>query len=159
VAELLPFFEEELAGALFVVAEGVVYGKSDLVGDEGEITDLLGRIVIGLVSPETKATEAAIRGGEGKDASSLQVGLFIQLHHAREAGLRIPGRDDYRLLVIVDPPGDGFFGGKIGGDDEFRTLHGFEQASVHSIFFGVVEKNGDEIEGHDLAKFFGEDAE
>jgi hypothetical protein len=159
MAELLAFLEEEFAGALLVVTKGVVYGESNLVGDEGEITDLLGRIVIGLVGPETEATEAAIRGGEGENAGSLQAGLFIKSHHAGEAGLRIPGRDDYRLLVIVDPPGDGVFGGKIGGDDEFRTLHGFEQASVYRIFFGVVEKNGDEIEGHDLAKFFGEDAE
>jgi hypothetical protein len=63
------------------------------------------------------------------------------------------------LLVIVDPPGDGFFGGKIVGDNEFGALDSFEEGGAHFIFFGVIEEDGDEIEGHDLVEFFGENAE
>jgi len=35
VAELLAFLQEEFAGALLVVAKGVVDGESNLIGNEG----------------------------------------------------------------------------------------------------------------------------
>src|ERR1700720_1120897 len=80
VTEFLAFREEEFTGALLFVAEGVVDGERDLVGDEGEIADLLGGIGIGVACTEAEAAEAAIRGGEGKDASGVQTRLLIVLH-------------------------------------------------------------------------------
>ena len=38
VAEPLAFFEEELAGALLIVAQSVVNGERDLIGNQGEVT-------------------------------------------------------------------------------------------------------------------------
>jgi hypothetical protein len=88
----------------------------------------------------------------------LQTGLFVELHHEREAGLGIAGRDDDGLLMTIDPPGDGLLGGKIFWDDEIGTLDGFEESGADSIFFSVVQKDGDKIEGDDAAEFPGEDA-
>jgi hypothetical protein len=85
VAELLAFLEEELAGALLVVAEGVVHGESDLVGDEREVTDFVGRIGILAAGAEAEAAETAVGRGQREDARGLQIRLCKQLHHAREA--------------------------------------------------------------------------
>jgi hypothetical protein len=159
MAELLAFLEKEFAGALLVVAESVVDGESNLIGDEGEVADFVGRIGICAAGAEAEAAETAISGGQGKDAREFQIGLFVQPHHAREAGFGLAGRNDDRLLVIVDPPGDGFFCGKIFGDDEFGAFDGFEESGADFIFISVVEKDGHEIESDYLAEFPGEDAE
>src|ERR1700756_199388 len=80
VAQLLSFFEENLAGTLFVVAEGVVDGESDLVGDEGEVADFARRIGIGMACAEAEAAETAVGRCEREDACSLQIRLFKKLH-------------------------------------------------------------------------------
>ena len=159
VAQLLAFLEEDFAGALLVVAKSVVDGKSDLIGDEGEVAYFVGRIGICAAGAEPEAAETSIGGGEWEDAGGLQIRLFVELHHLREAEFGFAGRNDDRLLMIVDPPRDRLFGGKIFGNDEVRALHSFEDSSADFIFIGVVEKERNEIEGDDLPEFPDEHAE
>ncbi len=123
VAELLPFFQEKLAGALLFVAESIVDGEGDLIGDEREVTHFIGRIGIVVTRTEGEGAKAAVGCGERENACGLKTEVSIEIHHAREAGFRLRGRDENGLLVIVNPPSDGFLGAEVRGDLESRPLH------------------------------------
>jgi hypothetical protein len=105
------------------------------------------------VDAETETAKTPISGSEGKDTCGLKGIVFVEFHHTKEAGFCIPGRDDDGLLVIVDPPGDGFLSRKIRRNDEFRALQGFQKGGLHLISFGVVEKDCNPV------KLLGENAE
>ncbi len=60
--------------------------------------------------------------------------------------------------MVVDPPGDRFFRGKIGWDGERRPSHRFEKRVLYFVSRLVVEEQSYEVEVHNLAQFSRENA-
>jgi hypothetical protein len=61
-----------------------------------------------------------------------------------------------RFLMLVHPPGDGFFGGEVRGDYESRPFQRFENDVLHLIRCLVVQKQSNEVEVNNLTEFLGE---
>jgi hypothetical protein len=85
--------------------------------------------------------------------------LPVNLHHSREAGFFLSRSNHHGLLVMINPPSDGFFRWVVGWDHDSAAIDGFKNRVFESVLAFVVEEQADKVEIDGTPKFAGELAE